>query len=1160
MFIKQVNISGFRSYRENTTIDSFSPKHNVIVGRNGSGKSNFFLAIQFVLSEEFAHLRPEQRMGMLHEGTGPKVTVARVEIIFDNSDRRIPAVESDVVRVVRQIAQKKDQYYIDQKLVPRAEVVNLMESAGFSRSNPYYIVKQGKINELATAPDPHRLKLLKEVAGTRVYDERKEESLKILKETGAKTKKIEDLLSYIEDRLKTLESEKEDLKEYQKWDKQKRSIEYTMYDVEIKEARKKLDQLSEQREELNQRQNKVQSDLMEAQAREARASAEQRKLDSKFKGQKEEKQALAQEQTALYEKRTALELKIRDLKEDVEKERSGRTRAEDELERLKADIAEKQEELDEIIPEYEKILETEEGLRSDVRIAENRLNDLLLKQGHKQQFKTAEERDNFLKKEIKFVKTQLGDTEEQIQTIERSLVEEAADEQRVNDEIRNIGLRVEETATELERANSNYARLRKELDRAVHAQMDAGRKERERREEFDQVKTEVQQLENQLRGLTNKPALNGMDSVKRVLQWFRDNNHNGKNDDVLNGYYGTLIDLVDCDPNYYQAVEVTAASRLFYHVVQDDRVAMKILNRVNAMELPGQLDFFPLSRLTCPHRRSTNNPDARPMIDCFEYDPRFENVFRQVFAGTVIVRTIQVGQQMAKHEGFDAVTLDGDQIHKRGALTGGYIDRKKSKLETFNAIREKNQGLEEFSGELERLAREAGQKQQEVERIRQEIERIEMELQRLKSLHRELNEKRKFTSEQLNKSKSLRVKLEEVTKNRSDLESRKRKIENLLETNLIRRRENLSSKVGDISVDEKRHNLENDSSELTSVLTRLKEIIQRLDELEQKLREYDEKSEKLTRELDDVHEQQKDLEQQLEEFSKQIESIFTKQSTLYSKREESVKKIRDLGSLPTEAFSKYQNLTSKQLDKKLSEALNELKKYENVNKKALDQFVQASSQKEDLTKRMEEQRKNETAIENLLVVLENRKYDAIHFTFKQVAKNFRDVFAKLVPGGRGDLVMQTADKSQNTEDNSQGDDEAESSRKKKATVENFTGVGIRVGFTADAETREMQQLSGGQKTLVALAMIFAIQKCDPAPFYLFDEIDAALDPMHRKAVADMIHELAENAQFITTTFRPELLASAEKYFGVIFRNKVSHIDSVAREKAYDFVEDDQTHG
>lgn len=182
--------------------------------------------------------------------------------------------------------------------------------------------------------------------------------------------------------------------------------------------------------------------------------------------------------------------------------------------------------------------------------------------------------------------------------------------------------------------------------------------------------------------------------------------------------------------------------------------------------------------------------------------------------------------------------------------------------------------------------------------------------------------------------------------------------------------------------------------------------------------------------------------------------------------------------------------------------------------------------------------------------LEMRKVEAIQFTFRQVANNFTKVFKKLVPHGSGHLVLRTS----NDHNGDNGDNEV-------STSDDFTGIGIRVSFTGgDAEMREMNQLSGGQKSLVALALIFAIQKCDPAPFYLFDEIDQALDAQHRKAVADMIHELSDNAQFITTTFRPELLENAHKFYGVRFRNKVSHVDCVTREVARDFVEDDTTHG
>ncbi|CAN7999300.1 unnamed protein product [Ixodes pacificus] len=264
-----------------------------------------------------------------------------------------------------------------------------------------------------------------------------------------------------------------------------------------------------------------------------------------------------------------------------------------------------------------------------------------------------------------------------------------------------------------------------------------------------------------------------------------------------------------------------------------------------------------------------------------------------------------------------------------------------------------------------------------------------------------------------------------------------------------------------------------------------------------------------------------------------------------------MRKIRELGSLPADAFEKYQNLSLKQLFKKLEQSNHELKKYSHVNKKALDQFINFSDQKEKLAKRKEELDRGHSSIQDLMNALEMRKYEAIQLTFKQVSKYFSEVFKKLVPQGHATLLMKTES------------DERESGSQESQTpsVDNFTGVGIRVSFVGKSgEMKEMQQLSGGQKSLVALALIFAIQKCDPAPFYLFDEIDQALDSQHRKAVADMIHELCSGAQFITTTFRPELLEKADKFYGVKFRNKVSHIEAVSQEEARDFVEDDTTHG
>lgn len=237
------------------------PGLNLLVGRNGSGKSNFFSAIRFVLSDAYTSLSREERQALLHDGAaaasgggggvgqaegggaaglGGATMSAFVEIEFDNSDGRFPTNKPTMV-LRRTIGLKKDEYQMDRKSTSKGEVMSMLESAGFSRSNPYYIVPQGRINHLTNQKDLDRLLLLKEVAGTKVYEERRAESTKIMDETSqslspsldsfpdnfargrlltvlaadVKREKIKDLLNFIQERLDELEEEKEELKQYQ---------------------------------------------------------------------------------------------------------------------------------------------------------------------------------------------------------------------------------------------------------------------------------------------------------------------------------------------------------------------------------------------------------------------------------------------------------------------------------------------------------------------------------------------------------------------------------------------------------------------------------------------------------------------------------------------------------------------------------------------------------------------------------------------------------------------------------------------------------------------------------------------------------------------------------------------------------------------------------
>ncbi|KAK3057733.1 hypothetical protein LTS18_011459, partial [Coniosporium uncinatum] len=391
---------------------------------------------------------------------------------------------------------------------------------------------------------------------------------------------------------------------------------------------------------------------------------------------------------------------------------------------------------------------------------------------------------------------------------------------------------------------------------------------------------------------------------------------------------------------------------------------------------------------------------------------------------------------------------------------------------------------------------------------------------------------------------------------RSDLEVRKSTIEVELRENLRLRLDQLNSQDVD----------SNGTGTSTTASARLKERQRELKRIDQavqavqtKLRESETSIEQATTQLTELSQQRTARQQQQEEIAKEIEAhqrkmerSMAKKARLNESAAETARNIRDLGVLPEQAFDKKYDpsrLDSATAMQRLHKIKDALKKFSHVNKKAFEQYENFTKQQETLTKRRSELDSSQRSIEELIEVLDQRKDEAIERTFKQVSREFANVFEKLVPAGKGRLVIQRkSDKQARQQDVETEEEEGDG-------VENYTGVGISVSFNSKHdEQQRIQQLSGGQKSLCALALVFAIQRCDPAPFYLFDEIDANLDAQYRTAVAAMLQQLSEGGQFICTTFRPEMVLVAEKCYGVSYSNKTSSIDVVEREAALEFVE------
>jgi structural maintenance of chromosome 3 (chondroitin sulfate proteoglycan 6) len=286
---------------------------------------------------------------------------------------------------------------------------------------------------------------------------------------------------------------------------------------------------------------------------------------------------------------------------------------------------------------------------------------------------------------------------------------------------------------------------------------------------------------------------------------------------------------------------------------------------------------------------------------------------------------------------------------------------------------------------------------------------------------------------------------------------------------------------------------------------------------------------------------------------------------LMSKKESYSQKIQGLGSLPAPSeLQKFSGKSISDLMKALDVINKKLKKFAHVNKKAYDQYVNFNEQRESLLKRKEELDQGSVKIKELIESLDQKKDEAINRTFRGVSAHFKSVFSELVPTGAGELIMRTAvdvDETEN-EDVLEASVEESTLKKKKFDPNNpdvtlYRGVGIKVRFSEVGENYMMSQLSGGQKALVALALIFAIQRCDPAPFYIFDELDQALDSSYRAAVANLIERQAnakqEPTQFIVTTFRPELVSVANRTYGISLQNKVSSLHHLEKRDALNFV-------
>ena len=1092
-----VNRSLKDSYKNQTIVDPFSPKLNVVVGRNGSGKSNFFAAIRFVLGDAYTTMGREERQALLHEGSGSAIMSAYVEIVFAGCQGRFQTANDELI-LRRTIGLKKDEYSVDRKNTTKSEVMQMLETAGFSRANPYYIVPQGRITRLTNMKDPERLDLLKSVAGTQHFTVKKEESLKIMNDTNNKLAEIDDLFKQINARLSELEEEQDELRDFQEQDREKRGLEYTLFHREQQEINSALENIESKRtggidDADDQRESHAQGE-----EELARIGQQIQALKQEMQAAKLEKKQSEDERREQQKHHAQVELDVRSADDAQNATQNARSSRNKDLQSIKAQIDQAEKELKKVGPKFDAESKKEQAVKTqldDTEAAQKRLYD---KQGRGERFKTKKERDDWLQRQIdetfeslsRFKATRMQTTEG-IQEDKKAIRALEAEVEALHQSV-DSGADGHENAIQTANEDKENLMDERKLQWRREAQLDS---------EYTTAKNNLQDAERSLSHMMDGNTSRGLNAVRRIKQ-----QHN------LTGCYGTIAELIEVG-QHHTAIEVVAGASLFHYVVDNEETATKVMDILTKERL-GRVTFIPLNRVRSKTATMPQAQDARPLMSLIKYDQMYEKAVQQVFGKAIIAQNLSIGAQYARTHGLTAVTPEGDRSDKKGALTGGFVDTRQSRLKATKALTQARDRFDAISLEKSQLEKELVTMDQKITKAVGDIQKAEQQRNQARGNQRHLRDTLRSKLDLLDRSKNdldakmkqeasiaanvkqldgqqqayqgekqsdfkktltttedgqlenltsslqrLRKEYNSLTSSRAETEARKTELELRLNTNLkphlaALQADDLDPEAGITSVElqSKRREMARLAKDLSAASQRLRELENLIDDKQARVNQLEAKE-------SDKKRTQEELAKSIDRHQRRLEKSIQKKAALIASKQDVAHNMRELGAVPEDMKTKFRSSSSEAVVKRLQKVKESLKKYTSVNKHAFEHYRKSMKSREDLDSRREELLKAKESIQKLIDVLDQRKDEAIERTFKQVSRAFTEVFMKLVPSGKGRLIIQRKTDARPSDESD--DDEPVD----KKGVENYTGVGIAVSFNSKHDDQQrIQQLSGGQKS------------------------------------------------------------------------------------------------
>ena len=1177
MYLKSIEVHGFKSFA-NKIVFKFHNGITGIVGPNGSGKSNVADAVRWVLGEQrIKQLRGSSMQDVIFSGTELRKPLgyAFVAITLDNSDHQL-AIDYDEVTVSRRLYRSGESEYLINGAPCRLKDVNeLFYDTGIGKEG-YSIIGQGQIDKILSGKPEERRELFDEAAGIVKFKRRKYAAQKKLEDEKQNLVRVNDILAELEKQTGPLERQSEKAKIYLKKKEALKTLDVNVFLLENVRVRKQLeevegklhiaggdlDETTQKYESIKEEYEQIQGqiEMLEQAIEEARSTlTDTGMMRSKLEG---EINVLKEQIHSAEGNEEHLQSRIRSIQGQIderEKEKEG-------ILLEKGEIDEKLATLEGARTEAKQLLETTQNhiaeLNSNIESGKNTIIDAL---NNRATIKSKMGRYDTMLEQVNIRKAELNS---RLLRAKSDEAEQTANIQKLEEEFEAVNVVIRELDEKQKTMEKQLVSVREELT-AKDQKLQAAQMK------FHQEKSKLEALSN----LTERYDGYG-GSVKAVME----------QKEKEKGIIGVVADIIQAEAKYETAIETALGGNIQNIVTEDEETAKRMIAHLKKNRA-GRGTFLPLTSIT--HPQEFKNPEALKekgvigMADeLVKIDKKYRNVAKAMLGRIVVVDHVDNAVRIARKfdYGIRMVTLEGELLVPGGAISGGAFKNNSNLLGRRREMEELEKKVKDLASEIERLTKEIEETKTKRNGLRLEVEEVKGQLQRkfieqntarmnviqakdkrteaeegfgeLKSEEQDIEQKMKEI--QLGKDEIVRE-LEDSEKLEKNTELQIAEFQKELEVQRAQESEQ-SVKVSewDVEVEKMRQNEDFHRQNLERVEHELERHSQEMQEVKDGLHLGKEEVERKKQSILEIektiaasHTAQTDAEKKMKEDISQKEELSAKQKGFFTTREDLSKRMADLDkevyrlnsqkermeeSLESQinymwneyeiTLSDAEGMKDEEMNdlpamkRNISTLKDEIKKLGDVNVNAIEDYKNLMERYTFLKGQHDDLVEAEKTLTGIIDELDTSMRKQFNEKFAEINREFDKVFKELFGGGKGTLELM--------ED------------------EDVLEAGIRIiAQPPGKKLGNMMQMSGGEKSLTAICLLFAIQNLKPSPFCLLDEIEAALDESNVTRFANYLHKLTKNTQFIVITHRRGTMEKADRLYGITMQEKgVSALVSV----------------